>query len=143
MQQLDDNIFYNMDKAIRTYRQFAHQKLNAHGFDITIDQWLVLKALQDNASLTQHELATLTFKDQASFTRIVELLVKKGYLQRIIHPDDLRRFSLSLTGAAVKALKNMEPVIQQNREQALMGFNDKTIASLRKMLHTITTNCIS
>src|SRR5688572_15153348 len=143
MQQLDDNIFYNLDKAIRSYRQFAHHNFTAQGFDITIDQWLVLKALHDNPSLTQHEHATLTFKDQASFTRIVELLVKKGYLQRVIHPNDRRRFSLSLTKIAHKVLKEMQTVIERNREQALNGLNDQTIASLRKVLQTITNNCIS
>lgn len=143
MQQLDENVFYNLDKAIRSYRQFAHHNLSAHGFDITIDQWLVLKALHNNPSLMQHELAALTFKDQASFTRIVELLVQKGYLQRVIHPNDRRRFSLSLTPVANKVLKTMQPVINRNREQALNGIDQKSIESLKKMLQTITSNCIS
>lgn len=143
MQQLNDNIFYNLDKAIRSYRQFAHQKLAAQGYDITIDQWLVLKALNDNPSLTQQELAVLTFKDHASFTRILELLVKKGYLVREIHPEDRRRFSLSLTSNAIKTLKSMQPVIESYRAKALDGLNEKMITSLKKSLQTITNNCLS
>ena len=32
---LDNIVFYNLDKAIRLYRQYAHQKLIENGFDIS------------------------------------------------------------------------------------------------------------
>ena len=78
MEKLDEIIFYTLEKSIKTYRKFAQQQLLKNGYDITIDQWLVLKTLQENQQLSQNQIAELVFKDFASITRIIELLVKKN-----------------------------------------------------------------
>ena len=109
------SVFYNLDKAIRTYRQFAHEQLTAMGLNITVDQWLVLKALHENPERSQHDIAAAVFKDHASFTRIVELLVQKGFLLRELHPTDRRRFSLRITKNGSGLLREMQPIMIQVR----------------------------
>ncbi|MBK7712103.1 MAG: MarR family transcriptional regulator [Bacteroidales bacterium] len=49
------------------------------GLDITIDQWLVLKTIENNAGMTQQQIAINVFKDYASITRIIEILVTKSF----------------------------------------------------------------
>lgn len=134
-------LFYLLDKAIRTYRQLAHEQLATQGMDITVDQWLVLKALHENPDRSQQELAAAVFKDHASFTRIVELLVKKGYLNREMHPADRRRFLLQLTKKGTSLLKDIQPVIEQNRKIALNGLSKSSLADLQEMLRHIVDNC--
>lgn len=141
MENLNEIIFYSLDKAIRTYRQYAHQQLIANGFDVTIDQWLVLKSLNDNPGLPQHQIAEITFKDYASLTRIIELLVKKGYLERTIHTHDRRRFKLTLTTHAHEVLKAMQRVIVSNRKQALTGIGKERIDELQLTLNQLIQNC--
>ena len=80
MEKLEEIIFYTMEKAIKSYRQLAQRNINQSGLDITIDQWLVMKALQSNTSVKQNELATAVFKDAASVTRIIDMLISKKYL---------------------------------------------------------------
>ncbi len=133
--------FYLLDKAIRSYRQHAHEQLNGRGLDITVDQWLVLKALHENPERSQQELASAVFKDHASFTRMVELLVKKGYLSRDMHPSDRRRFLLQITKSGAKLLQDMQPVIEQNRKTALKGIGKNELAGLQQTLKKIVDNC--
>lgn len=135
------NIFYSLDMAIRMYRQYAHAQLAEKGLDITIDQWLVLKALHSNPDLNQHEIAVATFKDHASLTRIVELLVKKELLSRTIHTHDRRRFNLTLTRKGIQMLKAMEPVVNNNRKAALKGLTKTDINQLQHMLNRVINNC--
>lgn len=135
------NIFYSLDMAIRLYRQYAHEQLTANGIDITIDQWLVLKALHENPDLNQHEIALATFKDHASLTRIVELLVKKGMLSRAIHQEDRRRFQLTITKKGLLLLKTVEPIAESNRKAALKGFSKEKIVQLQDMLNQLIKNC--
>ncbi|MBC7862366.1 MAG: MarR family transcriptional regulator, partial [Bacteroidia bacterium] len=71
MEKLESVFFYHLEKAIKSYRQFAQNKLNSNALTITIDQWLVLKVLSDNQDITQTELAERVFKDKASVTRII------------------------------------------------------------------------
>lgn len=134
-------LFYLLDKAIRTYRQHAHEQLYARGLDITVDQWLVLKALHENPERSQQELASAVFKDHASFTRMVELLVKKGYINRNMHPSDRRRFLLQITKTGIKLLQDIQPVIEQNRKTALKGMGKMELSGLQETLRKIIDNC--
>ncbi|HCN50670.1 MAG TPA: MarR family transcriptional regulator [Chryseobacterium sp.] len=95
MEKLNSIIFYNIDKAIRAYRNYAQRQLKAHGFTITIDQWLIIKAILENPGITQNEIGDLVFKDNASVTRIIDLMVKSDYITRQVHPDDRRKTNLN------------------------------------------------
>jgi DNA-binding MarR family transcriptional regulator len=141
MEKLDHIFFYSLEKAIKSYRQFAQRTMMKQGFDLTIDQWLVLKSIIDNPAWTQNEVADAAFKDFASVTRIIELLVKKGYLIREIHPEDRRRFKLEPTPKAIENLKAMEPITRSNRETALHGVTKEEIALIQQCLARITKNC--
>ena len=94
MENLNSVIFYNIEEAIKTYRMYAQNQLKINGLKITIDQWLVLKCLKENPNTTQVELAEKVFKDNASITRIIDLLVKANYLERTINQTDRRKFDL-------------------------------------------------
>ncbi len=133
--------FYILEKAIKSYRQFAQRNLKEVNKDITIDQWLILKTIYDNPNSSQREIAENVFKDVASVTRMIELLVTKGFLARSLHTEDRRRFGLELTSKGRKVQEDLMPVILQNRNIALDGLSAKEIETLKKLLHKIINNC--
>lgn len=139
--KLDDVIFYSIDRAIRTYRQYSQKLIKARGFEITIDQWLVMKALLENPGIRQQQLAELVFKDNASITRIIELLVQNGYLHREVHSSDRRMTNLTVTQKGMKMLQDLQPLIMENRRKALENIDDRMIAQAKKMLDQIALNC--
>lgn len=141
MEKLDEIVFYNLEKSIKSYRQFAQRQINQAGFDITIDQWLILQTIQENADYSQQQIAEKVFKDFASVTRMIELLVKKGLLERAFHEEDRRRFKLTLTQAGIKIIADVQPIIQQNRKQALQSLSESDIGVFRKYLITLINNC--
>lgn len=141
MEKLKDTIFYSLDKAIRTYRQFAQKNLREQIDDITIDQWLVLKTLHENPAISQKELADQVFKDYASITRIIDLLVKKDYLTRKPFPKDRRRSKLELTSQAFLLLDPLIAIVENNRKQALIGVSREEIEALNHILEKIINNC--
>lgn len=141
MEKLEQIIFYTVDKAIKTYRQFAQRRLNEAGLHITIDQWLVLKAIMEKPEISQLEIADIVFKDAASVTRIIDLLVKKNYLQRMAHDTDRRRFSLHLTNTGSDLMKNIASVVAENRKIALAHISEKQLEQTRQTLITIINNC--
>ena len=141
MEKLVNIIFYNIDHSIRLYRMFAQKKLREHGFKITIDQWLVIKCILENPTVTQHELSEMVFKDNASVTRIIELLIKAGYLEKETNPDDRRKFMLHVTKAGEEVIKNVQEVVLQNRSIALNGINQKELETADAVLRKIIANC--
>ncbi|MCU0428286.1 MAG: MarR family transcriptional regulator [Candidatus Kapabacteria bacterium] len=142
MQKLEELVFYQLENAIKAYRQFAQKQITKAGFDITIDQWLVIKTIQENENLAQQHIAEKVFKDVASVTRIIELLVKKGYITRSFHQDDRRRFALAITPEGEAIVSKVLPIIEQNRAQALASFSQNDIKKLQSLLTTFTQNCL-
>lgn len=141
MEKLERVVFYMLDKAIKTYRQFAQRRLNDAGLDITIDQWLVLNTIESDPGVSQLEIAEKVFKDAASVTRIIDLLIKKGYLLRRSHPVDRRRFTLDLTGEGKTLVKQVNRISEENRRIGLKGLSDADLEQLRGTLSTIINNC--
>ena len=141
MEKIEEILFYKLEKAIKTYRQYAQRQIKNAGFDITIDQWLVLKTIKESSNLSQQQIAQNVFKDYASVTRIIELLVKKEYLMRSFHNKDRRRFELSLTELGETIIDNVYPIVLQNRNQALKSISKKDIEALTNNLNEIISNC--
>ena len=140
MEKLENVIFYTLDKAIKSYRQYAQKQLRKAGIALTIDQWLILTNLQDNPEISQQELSARVFKDTASVTRIIDLLVKSELLDREVHADDRRRKSLSVTPKGLEILEKVRPVVLKNRATALEGLEKKELKALRKHLLLIIRN---
>lgn len=140
MERLEQNIFYTLEKAVKAYRQMVQRSLSAAGLGITLDQWLVLKTIAQDSQATQNQIAARVFKDVASVTRIVEILVSKGYLERVFLPSDRRRQQLNVTAAGEQLLEQVYPVSLANRQAALHGLDSETIANLQSSLQSIIKN---
>ncbi|BAP30510.1 regulatory protein MarR [Chryseobacterium sp. StRB126] len=143
MEKLNSIIFYNIDKAIRAYRNYAQRQLKARGFTITIDQWLIIKAILENPGITQNEIGDLVFKDNASVTRIIDLMVKSEYIKRQIHPDDRRKTDLEVTDSGKKVIKEVQNIVENNREVALKGVSKDELEMMYSALLKISENCLT
>jgi len=141
MEKLGEIIFYTMDKSIRSYRIFAQKQLRSKGFKMTIDQWLIIRCIMENPHISQQEMGEIVFKDNASVTRMIELLVKAGHLNRKPHPKDRRRVELTVTRQGKKILDEMQSVVTRNRQQALTGITTEEIQMVNKVLGKIISNC--
>ncbi|SHF45237.1 MarR family winged helix-turn-helix transcriptional regulator [Chryseobacterium sp. OV279] len=141
MEKLNSIIFYNIDKAIRSYRNYAQRQLKANGFTITIDQWLIIKAVLENPGITQNEIGDLVFKDNASVTRIIDLMVKSAYVIRTIHSEDRRKTNLEVTESGIKIIKDVQKLVEGNRKTALQNVSKEEMEIMNNALLKISENC--
>lgn len=142
MEKLDSIIFYNIDKAIRAYRNYAQRQLKINGFTITIDQWLIIKAILENPGITQNEIGNLVFKDNASVTRIIDLLVKSEYIIRTVHSKDRRKTNLEITDLGKKIIQDVQKIVEQNRTIALNGISKEELQIMNNTLLKISENTL-
>ena len=140
---LSNVIFYSLDKAIRQYRKMAQANIDRAGIAITIDQWLVLRVIQEHDDLTQTDIAERVFKDQASVARIISLLTGRGLLAAVPLPSDGRRSQLRVTEEGERVLEAVQPVVLSNRAVALKGLSEDDLTVLRGLLDRIYANCSS
>jgi len=141
MEKLDSVLFYYIEKAIKSYRQFAQKELKNAGLSITVDQWLTLNCLNENPQITQKELAEAVFKDTASITRIIELLVKAKYIKRNINTDDRRKSNLTITNLGIQTIESASIVVEKYRNHALKGIGIAKEEHVKMVMKTIIKNC--
>lgn len=129
-----------LDRTARRVKQYAQQKFKLAAFDITVDQWLVMKNLAENELLSQTELAQLVFKDQPTLTRIIDILSKKGYVERALHPQDRRSFQLVLTPMGQIKVQELKPIVAKIREKAWDNLDEHDFEEFKRILNTIYNN---
>lgn len=141
MEKLTSTFFYQLEKTIKAYRQFAQHHLRENGHAITIDQWLILSVLRDHPEASQNELADMVFKDKASITRILDLLANQKYLVRAVDQDNRRKSKLTLTARGHKVVEEIQPVVKAYRKAALAGVSKDKIKQAESVLQLILGNC--
>jgi DNA-binding MarR family transcriptional regulator len=131
---------YLLDKTARKVKQYAQRQFNFLEFDITVDQWLVIKNLHNKNDLNQSELAELTGKDNPTLTRIIDLLCKKNLVERRINPSDRRSFTVHLTDYGEKKITEFSPQISEIRMKAWENLSEDDYDNLKRILNTIYNN---
>ncbi|MCO6174018.1 MarR family transcriptional regulator [Flavobacterium sp. NRK F10] len=133
-------VFYTIEKTIKSYRRFSKQNFSKVINDITIDQKLILQYLNDFPELTQKEIAELVFKDNASLTRMIDLMVNKRFIKRSMNTKDRRRYKIEITAKGKEVLSKLEPVIVDNRKKAFAGITEEELIQLDITLNKILSN---
>ncbi len=133
-------VLYSIEETIKAYRRLSQQNIANVVPDITVDQALILIII-DSENKTQSEIADLIFKDYASMTRIIQLMINKNYLTKTINDADKRKAELKITQSGKEVIKRLNPVIKKNREMALNTLSEQELKQLFKLLNKITQNC--
>lgn len=133
-------IFYTVEKAIKTYRQFAQQKFREAGLRITVDQWLTLNCINQNPKISQTLIAAIIFKDAASITRILNLLIRNGYVKKETNRSDKRKSLLLITTKGKTLIARAETIVTAYRTNALAGLSSEEISLTQKTMQTIINN---
>ena len=129
-----------LDRTARKVKQYAQRRFNAENYDITVDQWLILRNLNQHNDLNQSQLAEITEKDHPTLTRIIDLLCKKGLTERRIHPADRRSFIIHLTELGRHHVADWNPKMTEIRMKAWENLTEKDYKDLKRILETIYNN---
>lgn len=129
-----------LDRTAKRVKQYAQYCFNSENFGVTVDQWMVLKTIWQHRDIPQKELAEYCEKDQPTLTRIVDLLVTKQLLQRVVHPHDRRSFILHLTPSGEQKVKELSEKVAGIRMQAWKNLDDADFDHLKRILNTIFEN---
>ena len=141
-EQLDNVVNFLLEQTVRQMRSYAQRQLDLLQTGITVDQWVLLKIIEERKQISQVELAQVALKDTASVTRILDLLQKKGLTQRIDDEYDRRKYMISLTTEGIEFVARNLPIINRLRGQIVQGLSEEEIRSLKQVLAKIRQNLV-
>ena len=98
---------------VRIYQFRDRDRICCH--DISVTQCYALEALLAHGPMRSQRLAELLLLDKSTTTRVVDALVRKGYVERATAADDARALSLEVTraGRTLHGKINRELISQQ------------------------------
>ena len=141
-QKLDEVYFYLLERTVRQFRKFSKIKLVEKGFEISGEQWVIIKRISEQEGVNQKEIANLTYKDPASVTRILDILQKKGWIERQSIIGDRRAYGLYLTKEGKSLVKKITPIAKRMRAAGLEGVSQEELENLKKTLNKIYKNML-
>ncbi|KSU58728.1 hypothetical protein AS034_19700 [[Bacillus] enclensis] len=115
--------------------------VNIKNYDITPEQWTVLKRLSENDGINQKELANKAEKDQPTVTRILDILERKELVIKKKNEEDRRSFILFITDKGTALKEELTPVIEALwEENILAGISEEELEVYRKVLVKMNEN---
>ncbi len=142
IKDIEDLILFQIEKTNKVSKLYSQREFDKVGLGITVDQWILLKIIEESEQLSQKELANKSLRDPASITRTVDLLEKKQFLQRKPIPNNRRQYNICLTNIGAAFVKNHMSIINKHRRKSIEGFSDGELNILKSMLTRIQENMI-
>lgn len=137
---IENVILFQIDKTSRTSKLYSQREFDRLGMGVTVEQWILLKIIEENDGLTQKELADKSLRDPASITRTLDLLSKKGFVERNAVVNNRRQYSIALQKEGKDFIRKYLPVISSHRAKSIEGISDSELKMLAQLLAKIQTN---
>jgi MarR family transcriptional regulator, organic hydroperoxide resistance regulator len=137
---LDEVLYFLSERMMRRAREYSKLVFAEQGFDISIDQWVILKRISEEEGISQVDLANATYKDPASVTRILDILGNKGWAERQADENSRRAYKIFLTTDGRNLVEKMLPIVQSIREKGIENLTAKEIETTKKVLRKMYGN---
>jgi DNA-binding MarR family transcriptional regulator len=137
-QSLDRTIGWTSVKTSKKITRVVNTYLKP--YNITTEQWSVLRTLHDLDDITQKELSDKSDKDQATLTKILDLLEARELIRRIPHHADRRSFLIRITDKGKQLVKQLIPFLEDLFAKIIQGIDVDSLAIYQEVLHAIETN---
>lgn len=109
-------------------------------FDITPEQWVILKELSKEDKISQNELSFRVEKDKNNIKAIIDKLEKKAYLLRQENLNDKRAFLIRLTDKAYLLINKLKDIDTEFNNELSKNINEKDIELFKIFLTKLKEN---
>lgn len=120
---IDNSLGFIVAKTNYYMKTYFSKLIKENDLDITTEQWTILNAVYHNLGASQTDLARACLKDKTNVTRILDLLVKKGYVVRNIDLNDRRIYSITLTNLGESVLEQLINISDNANKVFISGLN--------------------
>ncbi len=137
---IEDVILFQLERTSKVSKIYSQREFDKISLGITIEQWILLKIIEEHSPLSQKDLSVKSLRDPASITRTLDLLNKKGFILREAIPNNRRQYHIVLTKAGKEFVQEHIQMIVDHRKKSIDGFSDEELVELKSMLSRIQKN---
>ena len=109
-------------------------------YDLTAEQFQVMKSLVEESGIAQNRLCEAVAKSPGNITRILDRLEKKGCIERKGNPEDRRSSLVCLTGAGEELMARVKLELAGFEAEFTQGLSARQVQDMKDGLRIIYTN---
>ncbi|MCR9287150.1 MAG: MarR family transcriptional regulator [Bacteroidetes bacterium] len=129
-----------IDRTIKVIKQNYLQAFKEIDVDLTTEQWVILDSLYQENGVSQTDLASGSFKNAPTVSRIIDLLCKKGLTERQRFENDRRRHKIFLTQKGKMTYEKAYPIVVGLREKGWQNLSDEDYGHFLRIMNQIFQN---
>lgn len=126
--------------AVKRFHNEMEKALNRllKPYGLSYGQWYVLLIIHRNGKISQRDLQQIMEIESATVTRIIDSLIRKGWLTREEKPEDRRIKELELTADGKQRWLKLPDLIPAGKSVMYDGMDESEIGVTLEVLRKIT-----
>lgn len=140
MKHKDKRIGFLLERTTRIAKLSFTKAFKNLGLDITPEQWIVIDTINKNGPMSQKDIGNASFKNAPTISRIIDILVKKGFVDRIGEEGDRRKTSISLTDQGRELVSKCQKEVDALRDRSWNNLTNADYSDFLRILDQIFEN---
>lgn len=137
---LQDSLGFFIYRTALALKSALQRCFKENGYEITPEQWGIIRHLWEEEGLSQREIGEKASKDKPNITRMLDTLEKKRIIFRQPDPRDRRKFCIYLTKEGKQLHERLFPLAQNLRQRVTQNLAQQEIDLLKDTLNKICQN---
>jgi DNA-binding MarR family transcriptional regulator len=137
---LKDSLGFIIYRTALALKSALQRSFKEHGYEITGEQWAIIRHLWQADGLSQREIAEQTAKDKPNITRMLDALEKKRLIFRQPDPRDRRKYCIYLTKEGRQLHDRLIPLTQELRRRVTHNLDPRELDLIKATLNKIYQN---
>jgi len=134
----DGSLGAQMAIALQLMKRKNHQAISNAGYNITMEQLVVLEMLNFLGDVNMTELSHAVWKQNANITRIVDKLETRKLVKRKAVKGDRRANLVSITNVGKQLFKDVIPIVLDTYKDAVSTISKEeeaiTLSIIKKII---------
>ena len=140
MKGQDKKVGFLLERTTRIIKLCFTKAFKNLDVDITPEQWVILDTLFLEGNQSQVDLAAMIFKNTPTVSRIIDILVQKGYVTRELSEKDRRKTIISITEIGKKLVKSCYNEVNQLRTLTWEHLSDEDYEDFKRIMTQVFKN---
>jgi DNA-binding MarR family transcriptional regulator len=137
---LDETLLPWITMSNKLFADIISYTFRKNDIDLSREQMIVLKHLNDEDGRVQNDLAFVTNRDKTSLTRLISNMEKKGLITRVKCKEDQRRNKICMTDKGASYFKKAFPLVKKVAHQMQENISQEEIQQTIKTLNQVFNN---
>ena len=129
-----------LERTAQIIKDEVNQHFKEMNYDVSYEQWTVIKAINNNTGLTQIELSKSCHKHPASVSRTLDHLLKKGLIKKEKDEENKKVKRIFLTTKGQRLTENARKAVEKVSKRCLENIFDRELNLFIQILDRIQEN---